>query len=111
MAGNILVDAGFVVALLSRRDVHHKWAVAHAERLQPTWTTGRSRPIGGILSSRLPRRAFMAILRRRAVAVNFDLDANLESVLQFMQKYANVPASLADASLVRMTETLRDLSF
>ena len=28
--------------------------------------------------------------------------------MQLMQKYANVPASLADASLVRMTETPGD---
>ena len=48
------------------------------------------------------------VLRRRAVAVTFDLDANLEPVMQLMQKYANVPASLADVSLVRMTETLGD---
>ena len=49
-----------------------------------------------------------ALLRRRALAATFDLDANLEAVLRLMQKYADVPVSLADASLVRMTETLPD---
>ena len=38
----------------------------------------------------------------------FDLGPNLEAVLKLMQKYADVPASLADVSLVRMTETLAD---
>jgi hypothetical protein len=40
--------------------------------------------------------------------VAFDLVDNLEAVLKLMQKYEDVPASLADACLVRMTETLAD---
>jgi hypothetical protein len=42
------------------------------------------------------------------VAVAFDLDDNLDSVLRLIQKYGDVPASLADAALVRMTETVAD---
>jgi hypothetical protein len=40
--------------------------------------------------------------------VNFDLGDDLESVLKLIEKYADVPAGLADAELVRMTETLAD---
>jgi predicted nucleic acid-binding protein len=32
----------------------------------------------------------------------------MDSVLKLLQKYANVPMSLADACLVRMTEILSD---
>ena len=46
------------------------------------------------------------MLQRRAVLANFDLNDDLESVLKLLQKYADVPISLADACLVRMTETL-----
>ena len=35
MGGNVLVDAGFIVALLSRRDSHHLWAVSQAAHLPP----------------------------------------------------------------------------
>ena len=49
-----------------------------------------------------------ALLRRRALIAAFDLDNDVESVLRLLQKYANVPMSLADACLVRMTETLSD---
>ena len=109
MGGNILVDAGFMVALLSRRDVHHRWAAAQAERLLPPWRTCEAALSEAfhLLGSR-GTPALRTLLRRRAVAVTFDLDANLEPVMQLMQKYANVPASLANASLVRMTETLGD---
>jgi hypothetical protein len=52
--------------------------------------------------------ALSALLRRRIVVVAFDLPDQVEPVLKFMTKYADVPASLADACLVRMTETLAD---
>jgi hypothetical protein len=39
MAGRPIVDAGFLVALLSRRDAHRGWAMAQAERFLPPWST------------------------------------------------------------------------
>ena len=39
MAASVLVDAGFLVALLSRRDANHAWAVAQAQRFPPPWRT------------------------------------------------------------------------
>lgn len=107
MAGNVLVDAGFVVALLSRRDTHHRWAAAQPIRLPPPWSTCEA-----VLSEAfhlLGNRgapALNTLLRRQAVVVEFDLGLNLEPVLKLMQKYASVPMSLADACLVRMTETI-----
>jgi predicted nucleic acid-binding protein len=38
----------------------------------------------------------------------FDLANDLDRVLKLMQKYADVPMSLADACLVRMSETLEN---
>jgi hypothetical protein len=48
------------------------------------------------------------LLRRRALIAAFHLDGNLEPVLRLLQKYAQMPMSLADACLVRMTETRAD---
>src|SRR5438046_8362924 len=42
MARDVLVDAGFVVALLSSRDNHHEWAVTQASEFPPPWSTCRS---------------------------------------------------------------------
>jgi uncharacterized protein len=109
MAGNALVDAGFVVALLSRRDRHHRWAAAQAERISPPWMTCEvvlSEAFHLLGPAGIP--ALSALLRRRTVVVAFDLLDQVEPVLKFMTKYADVPASLADACLVRMTETLAD---
>lgn len=107
MAENVLVDAGFLVALLSRRDTHHRWAVAQAKRLSPPWNTCEAALSEAfhLLGAR-GTPALAALLRRRAVGVAFDLGDNRDAVLKLMEKYADVPASLADASVVRMTETL-----
>jgi hypothetical protein len=39
MAGTVLVDAGFLIALLSRRDRHHRWAAAQFPHLPRPWKT------------------------------------------------------------------------
>ena len=49
-----------------------------------------------------------ALLRRGAVYVGFALARDQEPVLRLMAKYSDVPMSLADACLVRMTETHAD---
>ena len=110
MAGNVLVDAGFVVALLSRRDTHHRWAAAQAPRLTPPWSTCEAvlSEAFHLLGAR-GAPGLSALLRRRAVVVAFDLADDLEAVLRLVQKYASVPMSLADACLVRMTETIGDV--
>jgi predicted nucleic acid-binding protein len=109
MARNALVDAGFLVALLSRRDSHHEWAVRQAPVHAPPWRTCEavlSETFHLLGVSGAP--ALGALLRRRALISAFELDADVESVLKLLQKYADVPMSLADACLVRMTETLPD---
>ena len=109
MAASVLVDAGFVIALLSRRDRLHKWAVAQSPGLPPPWKTCDAvlSEAFHLLGSR-GGPALSALLRRGAVVVAFDLADELGRVLSLMQKYADVPMSLADACLVRMSETIAD---
>jgi hypothetical protein len=44
-------------------------------------------------------------VRRKSLVVTFELTKDLQPVLNFIQKYSDVPMSLADACLARMTET------
>ena len=109
MARNVLVDAGFVVALLSNRDANHQWAVIKAPNLPPPWSTCEAvlSEAFHLLGAR-GAPSLGALLRRRALLVGFEIAENLEPVLKLMAKYSDVPMSLADACLVRMTETLAD---
>src|SRR5262252_4264030 len=109
MARNVLVDAGFVVALLSSRDTHHQWAATRAPDFPPPWWTCEA-----VLSEayhlvgKRGAPSLGALLRRRAVVIAFKLAENAEPVTKLIEKYSDVPMSLADACLVRMTETLAD---
>jgi uncharacterized protein len=109
MARNVLVDAGFVVALLSGRDNHHEWAVTQASEFPSPWSTCEAvlsesfHLLGGRGAPNLG-----ALVRRRALLVSFAFAKNVEPVLRLIEKYSDVPMSLADACLVRMTETLAD---
>ena len=109
MARNVLVDAGFVVALLSNRDANHQWAVIKAPNLPPPWSTCEAvlSEAFHLLGAR-GAPSLGALLRRRALLVGFEIAENLEPVLKLIAKYSDVPMSLADACLVRMTETLAD---
>ncbi len=109
MAASVLVDAGFVVALLSRRDAHHHWAVAQTPNLAPPWSTCEAALSEAfhLLGAR-GAPALQALLRRRSLRIAFDLAEQMEPVLKLLQKYADMPMSLADACLVRMTEALSD---
>jgi uncharacterized protein len=108
MVASVLVDTGFLVALLYQPDRHHGWAVAAAERFPPPWITCEAVVSEAFHLLRMPgTAALVGVLRRGAVASRFRLDEDLEPVLQLMEKYADVPMSFADGCLVRMTEKLR----
>jgi predicted nucleic acid-binding protein len=107
MAIDALVDAGFLVALLSRRDAHHRWAAAQAPRFPPPWTTCEA--VVSETSHLLGRpgmRSLASLLRRGALVCAYRFADDADAVLKLLEKYSDVPMSFADACLVRMTETL-----
>src|SRR5438128_2579410 len=109
MATSAIVDAGFLVALLSRRDANHRWAVAQAASSPPPWRTCEAvlSEAFHLLGAR-GRPSLAALLRRGAVLPGDHFSDQMEAVLKLLEKYADVPISFADACLVRMTETLSD---
>ena len=107
MAGNTIVDAGFLVALLRRRDEYNEWAALQASEFPTPWHTCEA-ALTEAFYLLGPRNApaLVRLLRRDSLRISFDLVGNLEPVLTLFLKYAEVPMSLADACLVRMTELL-----
>ena len=109
MAVSALVDAGFLVALLSSRDANHRWAAAQTPRLPPPWMTCEA-----VLSETAHlfgergTRSLASLLRRGALICRYRFADDMDAVLKLLEKYADVPMSFADACLVRMTETLND---
>jgi predicted nucleic acid-binding protein len=109
MAASVIVDASFLVALLSRRDTHRSWAVAQPQRFAPPWKTceaALSEAFHLLGAAGVP--ALATLLRRRALVSAFHLGDEPQEVLELLRKYADVPMSFADACLVRMSEILPD---
>jgi predicted nucleic acid-binding protein len=105
--GPIIVDTGPLVALLNGRENHHGWVMAALEEIGPPLLTCEAVIAEAAFLLRRPDpggRALMALLDRQAVRVTFRLDDEHEQVARLMAKYADVPMSLADACLVRMSE-------
>ena len=105
MGASVVVDAAFLIALLSKRDTHHAWAAAQSREFGRPWNTceaALSEAVHVLGAAGAP--ALRALLQRRVLLVGFDMGQHVEAVLKLMQKYADVPMSLADACLVRMTE-------
>lgn len=110
----ILADTGFFVALAVSTDVHHAAAVRAtarygSERLLTTWpvlteTVHLLQREGGTATA----TAFLASVEAGAAGI-FDLTtAHLRRVLTLMEKYADLPMDLVDASLVLCAEETGD---
>jgi len=95
MAANVIVDAGFLVALLSSRDANHDWATCEASVTEAFRLLG---PAGA--------RGLRALLERRAATCTFPAGTEVAPLLKLMAKYTTM--SFEDACLVRMTETMAD---
>ena len=109
MAGHVIVDASFLIASLNRRDNNHAWAMATAAQYPPLWQTCEA-VISEVfyLTEKSRHPVFAELLRRRSLVSSFHLSEHTPEVLALLEKYSNVPMSLADACLVRMTEVLSD---
>jgi predicted nucleic acid-binding protein len=107
MPASAIVDTGPLVAFLNRRERHHAWV---RDRLRETPAPLLTCEAVLAETSYLLRRveggvsALMALLARGAVRVAFRLDDEHEQIARLLVKYEEVPMSLADACLVRMSE-------
>ena len=106
---SVILDAGALAAYLDPREHHHRWAVVQAKELPPPWATCEAAvsECFYLLESRY-WQTLIEIMRRGELYMAFNLANDLEPVLTLMEKYANVPMSLADACIVRMTEVVSD---
>jgi uncharacterized protein len=109
MAASVIVDAGFLAALIERREQHHDWAIATARQYPRPWQTCESiLSEAFFLLDRQGTAALMTLLKRDQLSVPFRFGEHRPAVVTLMQKYADLPMSYADACLVRMTEVLPD---
>jgi uncharacterized protein len=107
MLDQVILDTGILVALIDRRDRHHAWVVEQLNQISPPLITCEA-----VISEtwfllqrvKNGRETLLQLLEQQQIVVQFDLGAELTSVLALLVRYQSVPVSLADAELVRMAE-------
>jgi uncharacterized protein len=108
---NIIVDTGPLVGFLVETDSHHAWAVERFRELPaPFFTCEPVLTESFHLVSRLhdgPSK-FFDLLDSGLLTVAFDALAERQALRKLISKYSDLPMSLADACLVRMTEQIDD---
>ena len=107
MTSHLILDTGPWVALHCRDDANHEWAKAQfAQHAGPFLTCEAVVAETCFLLSRSgfdPSRA-LALVERGVVRVAMSLAEQVAAVRALFERYDNVPASLADACLVRLSE-------
>jgi len=107
MTRHLILDAGPWVALHCRDDTHHAWAKEQfAQHAGPFLTCEAVVAETCFLLARGgfdPGKA-LALIERGVVQVAMSLAEQATTVRSLFERYDNVPASLADACLIRMSE-------
>ena len=108
MNRKVILDSGPLIALLDSRDLHHGWARAQWDTIEPPLLTcdavvaeacSLARHLGDAGEEKV-----LQFVRRGAVELSFSLAAEMEAVHELVTKHRDVSMSLADACLVRMSE-------
>lgn len=103
----ILIDTGSLIAVLFRRDQFHTWAVREISQMPaPLLTCEAVLAETCFLAQRMlgTGQTVYNFVKTGAVEIGFSLSEEFESVKDLAGRYQNVPMSLADACLVRMSE-------
>ncbi len=105
--GLIVIDAGPLVAYFVEREQHHDWVKQIADTLPtPFLTTEPALTEACYLIQRYEQSLapLFELLAKHVIQIAFDLREHHATIPPLLSKYADLPMSLADATLVRLAE-------
>jgi predicted nucleic acid-binding protein len=103
----VLVDTGPLVAYMDRSDRDHLWAKKHFMQITRPLLTCEAvlaEAFFLLLRGGIAPDGLLNLIRRGLVVPGFSLAAEIEAIQVLMKTYRDLPMSLADACLVRMSE-------
>jgi predicted nucleic acid-binding protein len=111
VARNVVVDAGPIVAALVSDDAFHPWAKQQFATLRPPLLT--CEPVLTEVAFVLGRiggepQAALELVEKGVLRVALSVQDQAGPLRALMRRYRNLPMSLADACLVRLTELVDD---
>jgi len=109
MKQNIIIDTGPIVALINSREQYHHWATKEVAHLTYPFFTCEAviteacfllRDVYG------GEDAVMGLVSSGYIEISLCLREEVVAVRKLMKRYQSVPMSLADACLVKMSESI-----
>ncbi len=100
----VILDTGPLVAVCNARDHFHQWSCEQFRQLKPPFLT--CEPVIAEACFLLGKNQYVILemVQSGLIKINFVLKKELPVILRLIKKYSDVPMSLADACLVRMSE-------
>ncbi len=103
----LIADTGPLVALFDRGDAFHDWAKRGLGRVSQALVTSES-VVSEVLfllaGMRRSRAGFLSFWAEDGLRVIFESGRETASLVSLLRKYADIPMSLADASIVSLSE-------
>ena len=95
-----------------RDEKHHQWMREQTKRLEPGLVTCEAVMAEAsylLQRVRVEPEALLSLIQRGLITLPFRLEEEVQAVTQLLRRYRNVPMSLADACLVRLSELYGDV--
>jgi len=105
----IIADSGIVVALIVKREQFHEWTSAQAQTLPVAFLTCEAVISESCFLLRNiydGEKTVLSYVRKGILQIDFSLSNEIAAIENLMNKYKDIPMSLADACLVRMSELI-----
>lgn len=109
MQRGVLLDTGPLVAYFCPNDRFHDWAVQQFSNFTPPVFT--CEPVLAescflLARAGVPATRILAKLTQGAISIGLNIEKESSNLAALMQRYADLPMSLADACMVRLAENL-----
>jgi predicted nucleic acid-binding protein len=107
----VIIDTGPIVAFLNKSDKYHEWAIIQFSQLIPPFFTCESvisETCFLLRHTENGHQSVFKLLERGLIQIPFILETEINLILKLIEKYKNIPMSLADACLVRMCEQISE---
>jgi len=104
----LILDASPLVAYFDADESHHAWCVRRFDTLKPpliSCEAAIAEAVYLVESRGGGSGQIFEFLRRGIIQLPFHLEDEIEAVIGLRRRYSDVPMSLADACLLRMSET------
>lgn len=103
----IIIDTSAIIAYLNRKEKYHNWVIDYFKEFIPPLITCESVITECSFLLRKVEKGnyqLFELIKERILQIKFNLQEEFESINFLLQKYSDVPISLADACLIRMSE-------